>query len=91
MAGRRNPAALAAFLLLAAGPAAAKEEQKVVIPFDFVSKFDNGRYGQMVGEEDLEETPAPGRLRHSRVDARRARHLPAERTSSPRRRCRWSG
>jgi hypothetical protein len=25
-------------------------EAKVVIPFDFVSKWDNGRYGQMVGE-----------------------------------------
>jgi hypothetical protein len=24
--------------------------RKVVIPFDFVSKFDNGRYGQIVGE-----------------------------------------
>ena len=43
--------ALAALFLLTAGPAAAKEEQKVVIPFDFVSKFDNGRYGQMVGEQ----------------------------------------
>ena len=25
-------------------------KQKVVIPFDFVSKFDKGRYGQMVGD-----------------------------------------
>lgn len=25
-------------------------QKKVVIPFDFVSKFDQGRYGQMVGE-----------------------------------------
>jgi hypothetical protein len=29
---------------------AAEDVQKVIIPFDFVSKFDNGRYGQMVGE-----------------------------------------
>lgn len=25
-------------------------QEKVVVPFDFVSKFDEGRYGQMVGE-----------------------------------------
>lgn len=38
------------FLLgLSAGIAAAGE-QKVVIPFDFESKFDDGRYGQMVGD-----------------------------------------
>ncbi|MFH1921376.1 MAG: SHD1 domain-containing protein [Planctomycetota bacterium] len=40
----------------ASPPAPARQEydtarqQKVVIPFDFVSKFDNGRYGQMVGD-----------------------------------------
>ncbi len=28
----------------------AGEQKKVVIPFDFVSKFDEGRYGQMVGD-----------------------------------------
>ncbi len=28
----------------------AEEKQKVVVPFDFVSKFDNGRYGEMVGD-----------------------------------------
>jgi hypothetical protein len=28
----------------------ASEAKKVVIPFDFVSKFDGGRYGRMVGE-----------------------------------------
>ena len=27
-----------------------EEQKKVVIPFDFVSKFDDGRYGQMVGD-----------------------------------------
>ncbi len=37
-------------------PAEARQEyrvpgrRKVVVPFDFVSKFDGGRYGQMVGE-----------------------------------------
>jgi hypothetical protein len=30
--------------------ALAAENRKVVIPFDFVSKFDDGRYGQMVGD-----------------------------------------
>ncbi|MBN2577938.1 MAG: hypothetical protein JXB10_03025 [Pirellulales bacterium] len=30
--------------------AAAEETKKVVIPFDFVSKWDDGRYGGMVGE-----------------------------------------
>ena len=30
--------------------AAADDAQKTVIPFDFVSKFDDGRYGQMVGD-----------------------------------------
>jgi hypothetical protein len=40
----------------AAAPAPARQEygtshkQKVVIPFDFVSKFDQGRYGQMVAD-----------------------------------------
>ena len=29
---------------------ASAAEEKVVIPFDFVSKFDDGRYGQKVGE-----------------------------------------
>ena len=39
-----------------AGPEPARQEydtsrrQKVVIPFDFESKFDEGRYGQMVGD-----------------------------------------
>lgn len=32
------------------GVAHAQEKQKVVVPFDFVSKFDNGRYGEMVGD-----------------------------------------
>ena len=28
----------------------AEDQKKVLIPFDFVSKFDDGRYGQMVGD-----------------------------------------
>ena len=28
----------------------AADARKIVIPFDFVSKFDDGRYGQMMGE-----------------------------------------
>jgi hypothetical protein len=35
-------------LVAAAEPGSAKDKKKVVIPFDFVSKFDNGRHGQMV-------------------------------------------
>ena len=38
-----------AVLLLGAGRAAA-DDRKVVIPFDFESKFDKGRYGEMVGD-----------------------------------------
>jgi hypothetical protein len=42
------------FLLLVGGAALAAdgkaEAKKVAIPFDFVSKFDNGRYGQIVGD-----------------------------------------
>ena len=44
---------LALFFLavcLTASCSFAEDEKKVVIPFDFVSKFDNGRYGQIVGE-----------------------------------------
>jgi len=37
-------------LTCGADRAAAQAVRKVVIPFDFVSQFDNGRYGQMVGE-----------------------------------------
>jgi hypothetical protein len=39
---------LIAFSAFAAFPASAA--RKVVIPFDFASKFDNGRYGQIVGD-----------------------------------------
>jgi len=37
-------------LIAAAGTFASADDKKVVIPFDFTSKFDKGRYGQMVGE-----------------------------------------
>ena len=38
------------FLSSAAALSFAADAQKVVIPFDFVSKFDDGRYGQIVGD-----------------------------------------
>ncbi|MGA2796571.1 MAG: hypothetical protein ABSE63_03220 [Thermoguttaceae bacterium] len=37
-------------IALSAGTVFAEDQKKVLIPFDFVSKFDDGRYGQMVGE-----------------------------------------
>ena len=39
-------------LILAAvvSPTFAADKQKVLIPFDFVSRFDNGRYGAAVGD-----------------------------------------
>jgi len=47
---RRSTATLLALLFtLSSGPLRA-DERKVVIPFDFESKFDDGRYGQMVGD-----------------------------------------
>jgi hypothetical protein len=41
-----------AFCILLSVPSAllAADERKVVIPFDFISKFDDGRYGQIVGD-----------------------------------------
>jgi hypothetical protein len=48
------PLGLASCLLIilisANHSAMAEDRQKVVIPFDFQSKFDNGRYGAMVGD-----------------------------------------
>ena len=38
------------FSVVASSSAVAADTRKVVIPFDFVSKFDDGRYGQMVGD-----------------------------------------
>lgn len=37
-------------LTLGLATAWAQDGQKVVIPFDFESKFDNGRYGQIIGD-----------------------------------------
>jgi hypothetical protein len=39
-----------ALIAISAATVFAEDQKKVLIPFDFVSKFDNGRYGQMVGE-----------------------------------------
>ena len=36
--------------MFATSIAHAADAKKVVIPFDFVSKFDDGRYGQMMGD-----------------------------------------
>ncbi len=48
------PLGMAAILCASAGSAVgaagSEKSEKVVIPFDFVSKFDNGRYGRMVGD-----------------------------------------
>ncbi|MBN1911676.1 MAG: hypothetical protein JW818_18180 [Pirellulales bacterium] len=38
------------FMLVLATASVGAERKKVVIPFDFTSKFDQGRYGQQVGE-----------------------------------------
>ncbi len=43
-------ALLAVALAPLGDPASAQDGQKVVIPFDFQSKFDDGRYGRMVGD-----------------------------------------
>ena len=53
--GRSCPAWVVGWLVVAAAvsvaaPARAADQRKVVIPLDFESKFDNGRYGQMVGD-----------------------------------------
>jgi len=37
-------------------------EQKVVVPFDFVSKFDDGRYGEMVGDMLWKKLSKQGRF-----------------------------
>ncbi len=37
-------------IAISASTVFAKDQKKVLIPFDFVSKFDDGRYGQMVGD-----------------------------------------
>ena len=49
---RRRSAILALIVAMVSLPPLVvwANEQKVVIPFDFVSKFDEGRYGEMVGD-----------------------------------------
>jgi hypothetical protein len=52
--GVRAVGVIAAFLTaLAAGPLAHGDgpPQRVLIPFDFESRFDNGRYGAMIGDQ----------------------------------------
>jgi hypothetical protein len=39
-----------ASILIFAATVLAEDQKKVLIPFDFVSKFDDGRYGQMLGD-----------------------------------------
>ena len=53
----------------------AADARKIVIPFDFVSKFDDGRYGQMVGDMIWKKLSGDKRLHRARVDARRSRLL----------------
>lgn len=47
---RRLSCFLLPIALLCGLPRTALSAEKVVIPFDFASKFDDGRYGQIVGE-----------------------------------------
>ena len=42
--------AFISLIALSAAMVFAEDQKKVLIPFDFVSKFDDGRYGQMVGD-----------------------------------------
>jgi len=49
-------------LLAMIGVAHAQEKQRVVVPFDFVSKFDNGRYGEMVGDLVAKKLEREGRF-----------------------------
>jgi hypothetical protein len=46
----KNRAALCLLFLASIALRAAADDRKVVIPFDFVSKFDDGRYGRMLGD-----------------------------------------
>ena len=63
-------------ILVSNARAAEKDARKTVIPFDFVSKFDDGRYGADGGRLDLEEARPRRRLHPARVDAGRPRFLP---------------
>jgi hypothetical protein len=61
-----------AILFFAPRAASAADAKKVVIPFDFVSKFDSGRYGQTVGELIWKRLQREGRfiLPESMLDVR---------------------
>jgi hypothetical protein len=52
---------IASWLALAS-ETAAQDSQPVVIPFDFQSEFDNGRYGQMVGDMIWKKLEGRGRF-----------------------------
>ncbi len=41
-------------------PLFAEDQKKVIIPFDFVSQFDDGRYGQMIGDMIWKKIDAEG-------------------------------
>ena len=47
---RRGLLSVLVVLLLTVSLAAAADKDKVAIPFDFVSNFDDGRYGEMLGD-----------------------------------------
>ncbi len=47
---KRQCLPFACILLLSGFAAGVSAQEQVVVPFDFVSKFDQGRYGRMVGE-----------------------------------------
>jgi len=49
-------------LFLIVSPTLAADAKKVVIPFDFVSKFDDGRYGRMVGDMLWKKLQREGRF-----------------------------
>jgi len=50
------------FCLFAVSARAADDDRKVVIPFDFVSKFDDGRYGEIVGDMLWKKLSKQGRF-----------------------------
>lgn len=58
--------------LLVVSPSLAADKERIVIPFDFVSKFDKGRYGQIVGDLIWKRLQREGRyvLPESMTDVR---------------------
>jgi hypothetical protein len=68
------------FIALSAATVFAEDHKKVLIPFDFVSKFDDGRYGQMMGDMIWKKINAEGGfiLPESMLDVRdycQSRHI----------------